>query len=187
MTRRCVLHREIESVDMSFLGDQRKDSRVERRIIALRLISSGQQAIEVAKIVGVDERTVRVWVANFNRTGVESLRYARHPGPRSHLTSAQEEELAEAIRRGPPPEMKIEVWRGWAVREWVQKKFAVSYCESGIYSVLHRLGFSSLMPRPFHPDSDPEAQEEFKKNFPDRFVDAVGRASCRKNRSMVSG
>lgn len=187
MTRHCVLHRAIDSMDLSSLGDQLKDSRVERRIIALRLISSGQQAIDVAKIVGVNERTVRVWVSNFNRTGIESLGYAKHPGAKRHLTPMEEEELAEAIRRGPPSEMKLEVWRGWAVRKWVKEKYGVDYSESGIYYVLHRLGFSSLMPRPLHPDSDPKAQEEFKKNSSDRVVDAVGKSSRRKNRGMVSG
>ncbi len=51
--------------------------------------------------------------------------------------------------------MRIEVWRGWAVRQLVKERFGVEYCESGIYYVLHRLGFSSLMPRPVNLGSDP--------------------------------
>jgi transposase len=102
-------------------------------------------------------------VAAFNAEGVASLRYDRHKGRIPHLTPEQESELAEAIRKGPPPEMKNEVWRGWALRQWAKDRFGVEYCESGIYRLLHRLGFSSLMPRPVHPDSDPAALEEFKK------------------------
>ena len=165
MTRRCALHRELDSECLSFLGEQIKKPRVERRIIALRLIASGQQAIDIAKILDVNERTVRTWVSKFNQDGIKTLGYIKPLGGKPHLTHAEEKELVEAIRKGPPSEMKIEVWRGWAVREWVKQRFGVEYSESGIYCVLHRLGFSSLMPRPLHPDSDKDVQEEFKKNF----------------------
>ena len=165
MTRRCVLHHALDSECLSSLGDQIKKPRVERRIIALRLIAAGQQAIEIAKILDVNERTIRTWVSKFNQDGIKALGYIKPLGGKKHLTSAEEEELAEFIRKRPSPEMKIEVWRGWAVREWVRQKVGVEYSESGIYCVLHRLGFSSLMPRPLHPDSDKDAQEEFKKNF----------------------
>jgi len=164
MTRHCILHRELDSDCLSSLGDQINKPRVERRIIALRLIAAGQQAIDVAKILYVNERTIRTWVTKFNQDGIKALGYIKPLGGKKQLTPDEEGELAEVIRKGPPPEMKIEVWRGWAVRKWVKQRFDVEYSESGIYCVLHRLGFSSLMPRPLHPDSDKDVQEEFKKN-----------------------
>jgi transposase len=163
MPKRLVLQYALDSSVLSSLGERRKDARVERRIIALRQISLGRTAQEAADVVGVSEKTVRSWVAAFNNEGIDSAVYDKYKGGAHHLTPEQEAELAEAIRRGPPPEMKLEVWRGWALRQWVKEKFGVEYCESGIYYVLHRLGFSSLMPRPVHPDSDPVIQEEFKK------------------------
>ncbi len=163
MSKRLVLQHALDSSALASLSERRKDARVERRIIALRQISLGRTAQEAADVVGVSERTIREWVAAFNVHGTASLRYDKYKGAIPHLTPEQEEELASAIRKGPPPEMKIEVWRGWAVRQWVKERFGVEYCESGIYYVLHRLGFSSLMPRPVHPDSDPALQEEFKK------------------------
>ena len=33
-----------------------------------------------------------------------------------------------------------------------------------IYDLLHRQGWGKVAPRPRHPKSEPEAQEEFKKN-----------------------
>jgi transposase len=163
MSKRLVLHHSLDSSVLSSLGERRKDARVERRIIALRQIGLGRTAQAAADVVGVCEKTVREWVAAFNHAGIDSILYDKHKGGIPHLTPEQEAELVEAIHRGPPPEMMIEVWRGWAVRRWVKERFGVEYCESGIYYVLHRLGFSSLMPRPVHPDSDPVAQEEFKK------------------------
>jgi len=163
MPKRLVLIHSFDSSTLEALGERRKDARVERRIIALRQIALGRNAAEAAETVGVNEKTIREWVAAFNVEGASSLRYDRHKGRIPHLTPEQEAELAEAVRKGPPPEMKIEVWRGWALRQWVEERFGVTYSGSGLYRALHRLGFSSLMPRPVHPDSDPAVQEEFKK------------------------
>ena len=164
MSRRCILTRGIDESELSSLGDKRKDARVEWRIVALRLIAAGQLAKDIAPIVGVHERSVRGWVKEYNRDGISSLRYDAQKGSRPHLSAEDERALGEDIRRGPPPEMKIGVWRGWALREWIRDKYGVEYSESGVYFLLHRLGFSSLMPRPRHPESDDSLQDEFKKN-----------------------
>ncbi|MDR1744243.1 MAG: IS630 family transposase [Planctomycetota bacterium] len=163
MPKRLVLTHPLASTALASLVERRKDARVECRIIALRQVALGHKAEEAAEAVGVSERTIREWVASLNREDVDSLRYDRHKGRIPHWTPDQEVELAEAIRKDPPPEMKIEVWRGWTLQQWVKEQFGVEYCGSGIYRLLHRLGFSSLMPRPVHPDSDPVVQEEFKK------------------------
>ena len=92
MTRCCVLHCELDSEALSSWSGQLKDVRDERRIIALRLIASGQTALEVAKVIALNERTVRVWVAKFNDGGIESLGYAKPPGGKKRLTSEQEAE-----------------------------------------------------------------------------------------------
>ncbi len=149
---------------LSSLGEERRDSRVERRIIACRMVAAGKSAPEVGAAVGVDERTVRVWVKEFNRDGIESLRYGRYKGAKPHLPAEYEVEVIEAIRRGPPESMGITVWRGWAVRRWLEEEYGVKYSRDGVYKLLHRLGLSSLMPRPLHPESAPEEQESFKKN-----------------------
>ena len=115
MSRRCVLNRSIDESELASLGERRKNARVERRILALRMIAAGQLAVDIAPIVGVNEKTVRYWVQKYNCDGVNSLRYDACKGSQSHLSPEAEEELKEAIRRGPPPEMKIGVWRGWAL------------------------------------------------------------------------
>ncbi len=37
-----------------------------------------------------------------------------------------------------------------------------------VYGLLHRLGYSSLVPRPQQPQADPAAEEEFRKTFGER-------------------
>lgn len=41
-----------EESDLSSLGDALKDARVERRIIALRLVAAGKKAREVGRVGG---------------------------------------------------------------------------------------------------------------------------------------
>ena len=52
------------------------------------------------------------------------------------------------------------------VRRILEREFGVMYTLQGVYDLLHRLGYSSLMPRPRHKDADPVAQEAFKKGLP---------------------
>ncbi len=163
MSRRMYLSGFDESL-LSELGDSLRDARVERRIIALRLVAAGQRAREVGEAVSVDERTIRVWVKEFNRRGVESLRYDRYTGAKPQLPPDKESEVVAAILAGPPEDMGITVWRGWAIGIWLDREYGIQYSRTGVYKLLHRLGLSSLMPRPRHPESDVEAQDEFKKN-----------------------
>jgi transposase len=38
--------------------------------------------------------------------------------------------------------------------------------KSSAYNLLHRHGWRKIAPRPYHPKSNPEAQEAFKKTLP---------------------
>ena len=169
------------------LGEWRKDARVERRIIALRMIHATHTAIDAAKNVGVSDRTVREWVKAFNQNGCASLRYDRHEGAEPKLTPAQEEIVKKAVADGPPKDSPFSVWRGWTLRAWIRDRFGADYSLSGIYFLLHRLGFSSLVPRPRHPESDERAQEEFKKNASRRGVGVAAGTPRARVGDMVPG
>ena len=49
------------------------------------------------------------------------------------------------------------------VKRILAREFNVVYSLKGVYKLLHRLGYSSLAPRPRHKLADPVAQEAFKK------------------------
>lgn len=163
--------------------------RVERKIIALRMVAQGQTAQKAADAIAVGEATVRRWVAAFNDQGIASLPYARHPGATPKLSPKQQEELARRIEEGPPPELPITVWRGVSLQRWIAERFGAQYSLRGVYELLHRLGFSSLMPRPRHPDSDDKAQEAFKKKrYPKptgRYENDTGRTSALRSGSRT--
>jgi transposase len=49
------------------------------------------------------------------------------------------------------------------IRELIKEKFKVDYGLSGIYPLLHRLGYSWITSRSIHPKADKNLQESFKK------------------------
>ena len=57
----------------------------------------------------------------------------------------------------------------------LRDEFGVEYSLNGIYALLHRLGFSSLAPRPRHRNTDPAAQEQFKIDTPLLWISSDGK------------
>lgn len=49
------------------------------------------------------------------------------------------------------------------IRRLIQSKFKINYGLSGIYPLLHRLGYSWITARSVHPKADKDLQDSFKK------------------------
>lgn len=135
-----------------------------RWLLGIRLVAMKRTCPQAAAELGVCDREVRRWTHRFLSGGIEAMRPGTSPGAPTHLAPEDEERFKERIRKGPTPEDGFTTWRGPFVREMLAREFGAYYRGTSVYDLLHRLGFSSLMPRPKHPDSDPEAQEVFKKN-----------------------
>ena len=57
-------------------------------------------------------------------------------------------------------------WRRVDLRDLIDRRFGVRLHERTVGKLLRRLGFRRLSVRPRHPQSDPAAQEAFKKTSP---------------------
>ncbi|MDR0362070.1 MAG: winged helix-turn-helix domain-containing protein [Planctomycetota bacterium] len=60
------------------------------------------------------------------------------------------------------------------------RRICVSYTLTGACKLMHRLGFSALMPRPKHPGSSDEERGEFKKNTLPQAYSTVRDSATRK-------
>jgi transposase len=58
------------------------------------------------------------------------------------------------------------------LRRILQEEFGVTLRRQAVYDLLHRLGYSSLMPRPQHEQANPEVQEFFKEIVVEQ-IDAI--------------
>lgn len=150
---------ELTERDLARQAREEPDARVRQRILAIRLLVMGYTAPKAAPVVGLKERQVRNWVHRFQAEGLAGLRDRPRPGQPKHLPTEKEEAFKAHIRR--PARGRI--LRGPDIQRLLNEGFGAKYSLGGVYFLLHRLGFSSLSPRPLHPQTDKTAQDDFKK------------------------
>jgi transposase len=133
------------------------------RLQAVLLAKQGRTAEEIAAALDASRRPVQEWVRRYNQSGVEGLRRRPGQGRREKLSLEERERLCARIETAPREEDEVCTLRGNDIQRILQKEFGKLYHLNGVYALLHRLGYSCLMPRPRHPKADPDAQEVFKK------------------------
>jgi transposase len=130
---------------------------------AVILAAQGRSAAGIALALGCSVRAVQDWVARYNRGGPEALRERPHPGRPPRLAGAELARFRERLEAGPTPEDGICTFYGPDLRRILEREFGVTLGLQAVYDLLHRHGFSSLMPRPQHKDADEELQAIFKE------------------------
>ena len=136
------------------------------RYRAVLLAMDDLEGDEVALRLGRSPRFVDEWVGRYRRGGLAALRPKKQPGRRPKLTPRQEEQLKARLDAGPRDSDGVCTLRGRDVCRIIEREFGVVHTLGGIYDVLRRLGYSSLMPRPRHRKNDPAAMEEFEADAP---------------------
>lgn len=139
------------------------DAKQRDRYRAVLVAMEGLEGDEIARRVGRSPRFVDEWVGRYRRGGVEALRPKKQPGRRPKLTPQQEEQLRARLDAGPRDSDGVCTLRGRDVCRIIEREFGVVHTLGGIYDVLRRLGYSSLVPRPRHRKNDPAAMEKFER------------------------
>jgi len=136
-----------------------RDVAVQPRLHALWLLRDGTRRVgEVARLLGVNYRTVQRWVAWYRQGGLAAVR-AHHlggPGMAAWLTPEQQEQVAQEVATG-------RFHNAVEIRAWVEATFGVRYTEGGMYSLLERLQCAPKIPRPVHEKANQAAQAVWKK------------------------
>lgn len=146
----------------------RSESRpkVARRIQAVAMAQQLLTSAKIAQLTGDDQRSIGRWVKRYNRGGLDALVDAPRSGRPPTLPRDQEQAFKDRIAAGPTEDdlaAGISVMHGKDYQRILENEFGKIYCLNGVYELLHRLGYSWLMPRPQHEKADPQAQEDFKK------------------------
>jgi transposase len=88
------------------------------------------------------------------------------PGATPKLSPAQQARLKARLDAGPLPADGVCTLRGKDVVRILEREFGVRHTIGSVYSVLHRIGYSCLAPRPRHEKNDPAAAESFRRDAP---------------------
>jgi transposase len=147
----------------------------------------GDTGAAIAKRLGMTDRAVRKWIRRYNEGGLAGLKDLPRSGRPRHLEADRDEDVRQRLDRGAQERDGVCALRGEDVRRLLEEEFGASYSLSGTYVVLHRLGYSSLVPRPQHPKADPAAREEFEKNSPGDGAERCAHASRRRDPGLGAG
>ncbi|HEX7735216.1 MAG TPA: winged helix-turn-helix domain-containing protein [Ktedonobacteraceae bacterium] len=160
-------HLPLAEVKSRMRTDQSADWR-QRWLIIYNALAEPRSAAEIARHCGVSKATVHAVISRYNRLGVAAIETPCRGGRRRHYLTLEEEQdfLAPFFAQAECGEIATveEIWRAF------EQHIGHPVDDSTIYRLLHRHGWRKLMPRPRHPKSDLETQEQFKKTFPHRWM-----------------
>jgi transposase len=151
------------------LARREREAGLRVRMQAIVLAVQSRPSTEIARTLDVGTRSVQEWVRRYNQGGVEALRRRSGQGRPCWLSKEQRARLCDRIDAGAREQDQVCTLRGADIQRLIQGEFGKLYRLNGIYDLLHRLGYSCLMPRPKHRKSDPQAQSAFKKTSSSRW------------------
>lgn len=141
-----------------------KDNRVKKRLQSLALLKQGWKVCDVGIAVLVTPRTIENWINRYNQDGRDGLREKPRTGAPVKLKN--DIDFCRRIDAGADVKNdKVSTLHGKEIQRILKDDFGAEYALSGVYCLLHRLGYSSLKPRPYHYKADASAQEAFKKTL----------------------
>ncbi|HIJ39002.1 MAG TPA: helix-turn-helix domain-containing protein [Rhodospirillaceae bacterium] len=141
-----------------------RSGRAAARAYAIANALDGLSRAEAARLAGMERQALRDAVVRYNVEGVDGL-FDRPKGHRPEwLTEAEQAALAAVVFKGPKPETDgVCTWTCEALAIWISERFGKTIYPDSVGRVLRRNGLSHQKARPFHPKTDPKAQERFQK------------------------
>lgn len=135
-----------------------RDKKLADRIKAVLSLNSGFEYSHIAKILLLDEVTLRRYVKSFQEKGIEGLLEYRYTGGKSNLTLVQLQDLKSYLVANTQTKAKDIV-------SYIKKQYDVSYSVIGVTKLLHRLGFTYKKPKIIPGKADRAKQETFLKKY----------------------
>jgi transposase len=134
---------------------------IARRANAVLLLDDGLRCEEVARVLYLDDDTVRGWRDRFRREGARALTVFGWKGGQPRLLPAEEAALAATLDAGFFPTTA-------AVTGHVERTFGKSFSKAGMIKLLHRLGFEWKKPKGLPARVDLAAQMAFVAAYEQR-------------------
>ncbi len=133
----------------------------QRWLVIYTAMLDPRPAEEIATQLGVSRPLVSKISSLYKRFGPQGLETVGPGGRRNEYLSTDEETafLAPFIERAA----QGEIVTAQLIKEAFEQHLGHQVDQSTIYRLLQRHRWRKVMPRPVHPESDPEVQEAFKK------------------------
>ena len=136
----------------------------QRRWRGIALLDQGHTQADVARQLGVSRSAVSQWANVRRQRGDDALRAKPHPGAPPKLHKRQLARLETMLLQGPRKHgWATELWTLPRVVELIERKFGVTYDQSGVWHVLRRMGWSAQKPERRARERDEEAIAAWRK------------------------
>jgi transposase len=177
MPKVAITRTELGASELRAAAKQATDTRQARRILAIAMVLDGYSREAAAQACGMDRQSLRDWVHRYNEAGVAGLVDRARSGRPASLSASERAEVAQWVEQGAELARDGVVrFRRADLRDRIAGRFGVYLHERSVGTLLRRLGFRRLSVRPQHPQTDPAAQETFKKTSPHWRAKLSGRA-----------
>ena len=159
MIRRGFLDSESRKDLTELARDGSAAHRLARRANALVLLDDGMSCEAVAKVLLLDDDTVRAWYRLYEEDGIEGLASFGYEGGACRLSEEQQEKLKAWISETLPRTTR-------EVGAWIERECGIEYQgRSGLIALLHRLGMEHRKPKTVSRKLDPKKQAAFIKAY----------------------
>jgi len=112
---------------------------------------------KVSEVLGVSRNSLKSWVKNFDKDGIEGLRPKKRRSKKPKLDENQKLEVKSWIDNNPNLTLK-------EIRLKINNIFSISISSSGLWYNLKKMNLSYITARPKHHMQDKVKLDEFKKN-----------------------
>ena len=135
--------------------------RLARRANALVLLDGGMSCAAVAKVLLLDDDTIRTWHQLYEEEGIEGLASFGYEGSACRLSEAQQDRLKAWITETLPRTTR-------EVGAWIETECGIAYqSRSGLIALLHRLEMEHRKPQSVSRKLDPDKQAAFIEAYED--------------------
>lgn len=130
------------------------------RIKAILLLDEGFSYQQIARILLLDDMTIRRYEKEYKQNGIDGLLECHYQGSVGLLTKKQEKELTTYLRANIYQTVK-------SVVSHIHDTYGLNYSIEGMTHLLHRLNFSYKKTKVIPGKHNSEKQEQFKKEYTD--------------------
>ena len=140
----------------------------ERRFQAISLLKEGYQPVDIAKIVGVDRRSVRRWKAMYKKKGQKGIEATPPSGRPPELDVKGKKKLEKALLKGAMVAgFNTDLWTCPRVARLIEKLFDIRYHTHHVSKLLHSLGWTPQKPQRIARErDDKEIRRWIKEQWP---------------------
>src|ERR1700755_3011708 len=142
MIRSGFLDGESQQDLIELARDESAPHRLARRANALVLLDDGMSCEAVAKVLLLDDDTIRTWYRLYEEDGIEGLASFGYEGGVCRLSVEQRDKLATCITETLPRTTR-------EIGAWIETECGIAYQgRSGLIALLHRIGMEHRKPKP---------------------------------------